>query len=152
MSISVHPRLPIRRTDMHFGIWRKWRKERLPDRIHWEKLLIDLRQGPIYSAFAADALLHLRLAIEGGHLNPADITAICDFGAGSGEPTYAISHVFPGRFHVALENNPVKYEDILQRNILPSENVVIEDGIAELKSGHRKYDLITAVWFYPKRT
>ena len=88
----------------------------------------------------------LMMAEAMGHINPERVKTVCDFGAGSGGPTFALKHHFrlPEGNLTALEMSETAAKDIVKSEILPESQVLAGDGLAHLRSGKKKYDLITA--------
>ncbi len=129
-----------------------------PDSAFPNKQRMDVTKAPEYASFnklqqysARIASQLLLLATSFGYIDPNKIQAVCDFGAGGGGPTFALKQFLnlqPGRIQ-ALEQSLEVAQEIIQHSVLPESDVKIGDGLAYLRSGQQKYNLITAFMLGP---
>ncbi len=117
-----------------------------------------IKQTPEYGSLdnsqkfvAGIAYQILTITGELGYIQPGEISSVCDFGSGAGGPLIALKRFFnlpPGHLQ-ALEQDPAQARQIIQNGILPSSDVQIGDGLAYLRQGRQKYDLLTAFMLGP---
>ena len=109
-----------------------------------QKELPNFKDYPLASAESCADAIHT--ALHKGFIDKQVVKSVCDFGAGSGVPTFILKNTFK------LDDDNIvalNKENIIKPGLLSDSSVIVGDGTEYLKSGAKQFDLVTACMLGP---